>query len=91
MPGGAKEADFEDLMKRSGITRQCVSLQQTPMGDFVVVFFEGPNPGAVMASLGSSTNEFEKWFAQNIKELHGIDASQPPPGPMSELVLDYTG
>lgn len=89
VPGGARRAEFEAQMQRYGITRQCVSLQRTPNGDFVNVFFEGDNPAALMAGLGSSDNEFDQWFAQQVKEVHGMDPANPPPGPIAELKLDY--
>ena len=41
-----------------------------------------------MAGLVGSDNEFDKWFAQNIKEIHGIDMEHAPPGPISEVVLE---
>ncbi len=87
--GGKNEAAFKDQMRRYGIKRQYVSLQKTPMGDFVVLFFEGDQPGAMMMGLGSSDNEFDKMFAGQIKDIHGIDVNVPPPGPISELVLEY--
>ena len=76
--GGENGAKWEDQMRRYNIERQIVSLQRTPHGDFVVVFFEGPEPAAMMAGLGTSDNEF-----------HGIDVSKPPPGPISEFLLEY--
>ena len=87
--GGAHRAEWEDQMRRYGITRQCVSLQRTPHGEFVNVFFEGDDPGAMMAGLGTSTNEFDMWFAGQIKEVHGIDPAVPPPGPIAELILEF--
>ena len=60
------------------------------MGDFVNVFFEGEKPEAVMAGMAGSSNEFDKWFAGKVLELHGIDVSKPPPGPMAEVVLDIS-
>jgi len=89
LSGGAKRADWEDQMRRYDIQRQCVSLQRTPNGDFVVLFFEGDEPGAMMAGIGNSDNEFDKWFARQVKEIHGIDVSQPHAVPISELVLEY--
>jgi hypothetical protein len=41
-----------------------------------------------MQKLGGSSHEFDKWFAGNIKEIHGMDVTQPPLGPMPELYLD---
>ena len=54
----------------------------------MVVLFEGDDPGAVMAGMAGSSNEFDKWFAQQINEIHGTDVSAPPPGPMSEALLE---
>ena len=86
--GGPRRAGWEDQMRRYKVTRHVVSLQQTPHGDFVIVLFEGADPGAVMAGMAGSDNEFDKWFAKNIMEIHGIDVSQPPLGPMSEMILE---
>ena len=88
--GAARRADLEDQMRRYGITRQVVSLQQPPGGDFVNVFFEGDNPGAVMAGLGDSDVAFDKWFAARVLEIHGIDVTQPSPGPMAETILEIS-
>jgi len=76
-------------MRRSGITRQVVSLQRTPMGDFVNVFFEGDDPAAVMKTMAMSDNAFDKKFAAMVMEVHGIDVTKPPPGPMSEVTVEY--
>lgn len=88
-PGGPRRKEWEAQMKRGGITRQIVSRQSTPMGEFTVVFFEGADPAAVLKNLATSADPFDKWFAQQIKEIHGIDASQPPPGPMSQVKMEY--
>ena len=32
----------------------------------------------MMMGLGSSDNEFDKMFAQQIKDIHGIDVNVPP-------------
>ena len=86
--GGPQRAEWEDQMRRYKVTRQVVSLQQTPNGDFVIVLFEGADPGAVMAGMAGSDNEFDKSFAKHIMEVHGIDVSQPPAGPMSGIILE---
>ena len=91
VPGGSQRAEFEDQMQRYGISRQVVSLQRTPHGDFAVVLFEGDEPGAMLAGLGNSDNEFDKGFAAHVKKFHGVDVTQPPPGPVSEVVLEYGG
>lgn len=41
-----------------------------------------------MPKLAASDNEFDRWFAAKILECHGMDISQPPPGPMPQLHFD---
>ena len=38
---GARKADFEALQARSHIKRETWAMQETPMGSFMVVWFEG--------------------------------------------------
>ena len=88
-PGGENEENWKDQMRRTGITRQVVSLQRTPMGDFVNVFFEGDDPTAAITAMATADNAFDKKFASWASEVHGMDMSEPPPGPISEVVLEY--
>ena len=43
----------------------------------------------MIVGLANSDNEFDKYFAAHIMEVHGIDVSQPPPGPPSEVGLEF--
>ena len=63
-------------------------LVDTPMVAFVVALHEEPGGGEFMAKLGASQLEFDVWFKGKLLELHGMDPSQPPLGPMPELYLD---
>ena len=63
-------------------------LQHTPMGDMIIITLEGENPEEAFAHFVSEKNAFTDWFAAGVKSVHGIDLSQPPPGPMPELVAD---
>ncbi len=76
------------MNQRTGLTRHAAWLAETPMGAMVAVLQEGPGSDTFMQKLGQSSHEFDKWFAGNIKEIHGMDVSQPPPGPMPVLHLD---
>ena len=86
---GERYKEFVALRERHGITRQRVWHQQTPMGDFAVIYFEGPGAESVMPGVGSSTDAFDVWFREGIKDIHGIDMTQPPPGPPPELVHQF--
>jgi hypothetical protein len=86
---GAKSEEFKDFNRRYGLTRHAAWLAETPMGPMVIALHEGPGSDGFIANVGASDNEFDKvWFNQKLIEIHGMDTSQPPPGPMPELYLD---
>jgi len=79
--------DFKQSRKNLGI-RERTFLQQTPQGDMVIVTLEGEDPASAFAKFAANNDEFSTWFAAQVKEIHGLDLRQPPPGPMPELVID---
>jgi len=83
---GPRAAELADFNARHGLTRHAAWLQQTPMGDLVVVIHEGPGAEGLIPSLATADNEFDVWFRDNAQDFHGIDFSNPPPPP--ELGLD---
>ena len=83
---GPRSGDFADFNARHGLTRHAAWLQPTPMGDLVAVVLEGPGAEGMMGNVGSSDNEFDVWFRDNVAALHGIDFSNPPPLP--EAIID---
>jgi hypothetical protein len=50
---------------------------------------EGEEPQRAMGVLATSTDAFDVWFRERIKDIHGLDLSQPLPGPLWELFIDY--
>jgi len=86
---GARRKDFETQQHRIGISRQRVWLQHTPEGDMAITVQEGEEPQRAMEALGKSENEFDVWFKAQLKDIHGLDLSQPLPGPLPELQIDY--
>jgi len=86
---GPRNAEFEDWNHRLGLTRHMACLQQTPDGDFVVVYAkgEGDTPTTVIARTLSSDHPFDKWFAEAVlRGVHGIDSAQVPPPPNQVFV-----
>ena len=86
---GPRRKEFEDQQKRIGIARQRVWLQHTPEGDMVLVVQEGEDPQKAMGIIGASDDAFDVWFKDQLKDVHGLDLSQPLPGPFPELYVDY--
>jgi len=78
---------FKENRKRLGV-RERTFLQETPMGNFVVVTLEGEDPASAFTSFGAGNDEFTKWFMSQVKEAHGVDLTAPPQGPLPELVVD---
>ena len=58
-------------------------LQETPMGDFVILTFEGDDPAA---SFGQIIANMPPDFAAFAKEVHGLEADAPPPN--ISLIVD---
>lgn len=85
---GPRRSELEDFNRRHDLTRHAAWLAETPAGPMVVVLHEGPGADEFMSNLASSDHEFDVWFRKKIKDIHGMDVTQPPPGPLPELVLD---
>jgi hypothetical protein len=84
---GPRHAEFVESRRRAGV-RERTFLQQTPMGDLVIVTVEGDDPMRSFGQMISGTDAFTTWFLERVKALHGTDLTVPMAGPPSELVLD---
>jgi len=87
---GARKKDFEATQARSNVTRETWAMQQTPMGSFMLVWFEGDVDKA-FGDLATDASEFSTWMRARIKEVTGIDMAAPPEGPMPDVVLNWNG
>jgi hypothetical protein len=84
---GARKAEFVASRKRLGV-RERTFHQHTPMGDLVVVTLEGDDPAGAFARFAEGADPFTQWFKQKVMEVHGVDLSAPPPGPMPKQIAD---
>jgi hypothetical protein len=85
----AQRSGYEESQKRGGITRETWSIQETPDGNaFVLVWFESPDPEKSFAELAQESSDFAVWFRQQVKEVSGVDLTEPQEGG-PELVLDW--
>ena len=80
--------DLKDLNSRYGLTRHAAWLVETPSGPSVIALHEGPGSDEFMQKLAGSDNAVDLRFKDSLKELHGMDLSQPPPCPMPEIFID---
>ncbi len=86
---GPRRNEYQASRSRMGINTERAYLQHTPQGDMVIVYLEGDDIVRSFQSFATSQDAFDVWFRQRAKDLFsGLDLSQPPPGPLSELVFD---
>jgi hypothetical protein len=83
---GDRRAEFEEFHRRVGLQTEQWYLQQTPQGEVCIVVLEGDPPGA-MAKLAASEHDFDRWFRDQVKAVHGVDFALPPPGPPPEQIF----
>lgn len=79
--------ELKDLNTRYGLTKHEAWLAMTPSGAAVIAVHEGPGSGEFMHKLAASDNEADNRFKAKLLELHGMDVTQPPPGPMPERLI----
>ena len=83
---GARKAEYEAAWRALGIRSEQVWHQQTPQGTLAVVVLDVDDPGALFAGIATSTDPFVTWFREQIEAVHGLDLTQPLPGPPNELI-----
>ena len=70
-------------------SRASLAAQHTPMGDLLVLQLEGKSPEEAFAAFGADNSPFGQWFKEQVKKAHGVDFTQPPPGPPPELIFEW--
>jgi hypothetical protein len=86
---GARRSGFDESQKRGGITRETWSIQEMPDGNaLILVWFESDDPEKSFVELAQDTSDFAVWFRGRVKEVSGVDLTEPAEGG-PELVLDW--
>jgi len=86
---GPRRSEYDASNQRLEIARLVLALQQTPQGDMAVVYFEAQDIPHVFEGYASSQEPYDVWFREQIKDIHSVDFSQPLPGPLPEVVIDW--
>jgi hypothetical protein len=82
---GSRLAQHKESRTRLGITRELSWLQQTPDGDLAIVYIEVADPERMFEEMATSQQAYDVWFRQQVQEIHGLDLTAPPDGPLSQL------
>lgn len=83
-----REPEFAAFVGAAGIVRETWTLLATPMGTFLLFWFDG-DVAAAMADLATNTTDFATWFRDQIAEIAGQDIGALLAGVQPELVLDW--
>ena len=87
---GPRRAEYEAAWRGLGLRVERTWHQQTPQGTVAVVYLEADDLGRAFAGIATSTDPFVAWWRGQILADHGVDMSQPLPGPPNEQVHDWS-
>jgi hypothetical protein len=87
---GARSDDHRAFLRRGGVRKETLFHQQTPMGDLMVLVWDGVDPEQMAAHFASMlqdpTSDHERYLRDYvIPKVHGIDTTQPPPPPARQV------
>jgi hypothetical protein len=85
---GPRRPGFDELQRLSEITRETLTLQTTPMGSFLLVWFDGDVEKA-FGAVATGQDDFTVWHRAQLQDVTGLDLSQPDDSPPPELLLDW--
>jgi hypothetical protein len=71
---GERKAAYDASRQRLGIARESVWIQQTPGGDFAIVYLEADDLQAAFGGLATSQVPFDHWFREHTREIHGCQS-----------------
>jgi hypothetical protein len=86
---GPRADQFAAQQAQADLTRETWSFQQTPMGSFVLVWFEG-NVEKAFADIATDTGEFATWMKEQILDVTGVDMAAESDDPQPEIILDWS-
>jgi hypothetical protein len=77
----ARQSELTESRLAEKLAREEVFLNQTPMGDIVVVYLEGDDPAGSNRLFAASNRPFDRWFKDQCREIfpEGIDFDEPVP------------
>ncbi len=84
-----KRKEYDKSQKKAGVLRERDFLQSTPMGDMLIFYLESRDFNKAFTEFAMSKDSFDVWMKGEIKSFTGVDFSQPPSGPLPELLMSY--
>ncbi|HEV3124280.1 MAG TPA: DUF6176 family protein [Candidatus Dormibacteraeota bacterium] len=88
----ARLDEYVASRRSKGMTMERVYSMETPQGTMVTAYFEAEGDmdfPALNQKLTASDKDIDKFFVNGLHDIHGIDFSQPMPGPGPEKALEW--
>jgi hypothetical protein len=85
-----RQAEMNQSRSAWGLTCERVFLNQTPMGDVVVVYLEGADPVEANRQFAASNAPFDRWFKDQCKQIFPPFINFDQPVPANEEVFSST-
>jgi hypothetical protein len=83
-----RKAEMTESRVAKGLSREMVFLNQTPMGDLVIVYMEGADPVDANRQFAASQTPFDRWFKDQCKQIFPPFVNFDEPVPANEEVFD---
>ena len=94
---GSRQQPYKISRQRLGITRERLALVETAFGSTAITTLEAANVAQALGQIISSDLPFDRWYREQLLELHGIHLSgyeqftQPAPSPQyQEVHFEWT-
>jgi|SRR5579871_5119296 len=85
---GERKAEYEAALKRFGGLKERAYFEPGVSGDTVVYIIKGKPTivNDVLKGIGASSEPFDRWFTERMRDMHGLDLSKPEPLPDAQLI-----
>ena len=86
---GDKKPEYEAALKRFGGLKERAYFDTAVGGNTVVYIIKGKPTivNDVLKGIGASSEPFDRWFTEQMRNLHGVDLTTPDP--LSDAKLIY--
>jgi hypothetical protein len=84
-----QKAGFEAAQAHAAVHRETWTMQSTPAGTFMLVWFDG-DVDAAFEHLATSQDEHSVWMRAQILECTGVDMAAEDDSAPPEVVLDWS-
>ena len=86
---GARKSQYATSEQRLKITKEVWAIQQSPMGELFVVFFQSEDVNGAVGQFVNSQEAFDLWFKSQVRDTTGVDLNVLPAGPLSDILSVY--